>query len=39
MRILIVTAPDFEIAPFVAKLQYKSEIWSRLKTYTHSRRG
>ena len=37
MRILIVTATDFEILPFVAKLHYTSEGCSRLKTYTHAR--
>lgn len=37
MRILIVTATDFEIAPLVAKLQYTSESCSRLKTYAHAR--
>ena len=37
MRILIVTATDFEILPFVAKLQYTSEGCSRLKTYTRAR--
>ena len=36
MPILIVTATDLEIPPFVAKLQYTSESCSRLKTYTHA---